>query len=189
MHYDAPFDYYKNVEGKKHLVVHAEFATDDSGTGIVHQAPEFGEEDFNLAKSEGLYMTEAMNSRGEYTDEIADYAGMFYRDANSVITDVLAESGRLFAKASITHRVAFCPRTHIPLVYKAQDSWFIDIQSIKGRLLAANEQINWYPEHFKYGRFAKIGVSLVRGIGVHRCLCMHLRNRSTSKMSNLMMWL
>ncbi|USN57063.1 MAG: class I tRNA ligase family protein [Candidatus Peribacteria bacterium] len=96
-----------------------------------------------------------MNSRGEYTAQIADLEGVYYRDANDLLTERLKESGSLFTKASITHRVAFCPRTHIPLVYKAQDSRFIDIQSIKDKLLEANESINWYPEHFKYGRFAK----------------------------------
>lgn len=143
--YEPPYDYYTGRESRQHEILYAEFATDESGTGIVHQAPEFGEDDFNLCQSEGIAITEAMNARGEYTDEIVDYAGMFYRDANDAIMDRLKESGHLFAKASITHRVAFCPRTHVPLVYKAQDSWFIAIQNIKDRLLAANEQINWYP--------------------------------------------
>ena len=68
--------------------------------------------------------------------------------------DKLEETGLLFKKESITHRVAFCPRTGVPLVYKAQNSWFIDIQSQKEKLLAENENINRYPGHFKHGRFA-----------------------------------
>jgi isoleucyl-tRNA synthetase len=96
-----------------------------------------------------------MNKRGEYTDQLPDLSGTYFRDANDELMMRLKESSHLFDKASITHRVAFCPRTSVPLVYKAQDSWFIDIQSIKDRLIAANEQINWYPEHFKHGRFLK----------------------------------
>jgi isoleucyl-tRNA synthetase len=80
---------------------------------------------------------------------------MFYRDANDIILGRLKEQGSLFKKESITHRVAFCPRTNVPLVYKAQDSWFIDIQSIKPRLIEKNEEINRYPDHFKHGRFLK----------------------------------
>jgi isoleucyl-tRNA synthetase len=77
MSYVPPFDYYARADSpagskKRHVVLHAEFATDESGTGIVHQAPEFGEDDFNLAREEGVFISEAMNKRGEYTAEIAD---------------------------------------------------------------------------------------------------------------------
>lgn len=81
--------------------------------------------------------------------------GTFYRDANPTVIDRLQAMGRLFAKGSITHRVAFCPRSNTPLVYKAQDSWFINVQSLKQRLIEKNEEINWYPGHFKHGRFLK----------------------------------
>lgn len=67
----------------------------------------------------------------------------------------MREIGRLFKKESINHRVAMCPRTGTPLIYKAQDSWFIDIQSLKTKLIEENEGINWYPEHLKYGQFLK----------------------------------
>ena len=81
--------------------------------------------------------------------------GEFYRDANPNVIEKLQVMGRLFAKGSITHRVAFCPRSNTPLVYKAQDSWFINIQKLKPRLIEKNEEINWYPSHFKHGRFLK----------------------------------
>ena len=150
------FGYYKERGNEKdYRIVFADFATDDSGTGIVHQAPEFGEDDFNLWKKEGLTMTEAMDASGHYSEELSDLVWTFYRDANDIIMERLKEKGQLFKKASITHRVAHCPRTKLPLVYKAQDSWFIDIQSVKQKLLDKNEDINWYPEHFKHGRFAK----------------------------------
>ena len=134
----------------------------------MHEAPEFGEVDFQLAKKEGLTITEAMDSSGHYTSvlrggdkpsalsgtslireenleeqEMSEgqkgnnpplplpqregLHGMFYRDANPVVIQQLHDMGKLFKKESITHRVAFCPRSGTPLVYKAQDSWFIDI--------------------------------------------------------------
>lgn len=154
--YIPPFPYFLGLENpNNHTILFADFATDDSGTGVVHQAPEFGEDDFNLGMREGLTISEAMDSSGHYSSQISDFEGVFYRDANDRITQQLQDDDLLFDKWSITHRVAHCPRSGVPLVYKAQDSWFVDIQSIKPKLLQKNEDINWYPEHFKHGRFAK----------------------------------
>lgn len=81
---------------------------------------------------------------------------MYYKDAQDDIMKMLTDKGLLFKKESITHRVAFCPRSDVPLIYKAQDSWFIDIQSLKPRLMEANKQINRYPHQDpETGRFAK----------------------------------
>ena len=105
-----------------------------------------------------------MDSSGHYTEIMGDKSGIFYRDANPIILQELHDMGKLFHKASITHRVAFCPRSGTPLVYKAQDSWFIDIngkqeifggKSLKDKCIEANEDINRYPEHNKHGRFLK----------------------------------
>ena len=96
-----------------------------------------------------------MDRAGCYTSQIPPFEGLFYRDQNEPIMAELAAKGVLFAKQSITHRVAFDPRSGTPLVYKAQESRFIDVASLKNKLLAENEKINWFPEHFKYGRFAK----------------------------------
>lgn len=80
---------------------------------------------------------------------------MHYQEANEVIPEKLKEMGRLFKKESINHRVAMCPRSGTPLIYKAQDSWFINIQDMKDRLIAENEGINWQPKHLKHGQFLK----------------------------------
>ena len=164
--YKPPFDYLygKTHNEKDHKIYHADFVSDSDGTGIVHEAPEFGEVDFQLAKQVGLTITEAMDSSGHYTSVMGDKAWIFYRDANPIIIQELHDMGKLFHKASITHRVAFCPRSGTPLVYKAQDSWFIDIngpqdifwgKSLKERCIEENEKINRYPAHNKYGRFLK----------------------------------
>ncbi len=155
--YKPPYDYFyqKTWNDKDHKIYFADFATDESWTWLVHQAPEFWEEDFQLAKKYWLTITEAMDDHWYYTDVIYDKAWKFYRDCNDLVCDELNQKWLLFKKKSITHRVAFCPRSWTPLVYKAQDSWFVDIQSIKNRLLAKNQEINWFPSHFKNWRFAK----------------------------------
>lgn len=157
MSYKPPFDYFYNNQNnsKNHKVYHADFATDTDGTGIVHTAPEFGDVDYILGRDLGLTITEALDDEGKYTSQIGDYAGTHYLDANKINVERMKENGTLFKNESITHRIPFCPRSGTPLVQKAQDSWFIDIQSQKEKLLAANEKINWFPEYLKYGRFAK----------------------------------
>lgn len=138
-----------------HHVYAADFATDTDGTGIVHIAPEFGDVDFGLAKANGIPVTNALDEEGKYTGELRDLVGTFYQDANEIISKRLSDSHLLFKKESITHRVPFCPRSGTPLVQKAQNSWFIDIQNHKDELKKANEEIYWFPEHLKHGRFEK----------------------------------
>jgi len=155
--YEAPFNYYQGkVDAEKnHRILDADFVTDTDGTGIAHEAPEFGDVDFELAKAKGVHISNALDNEGKYTDEIVDYEGMHYQEANDVISEKLKEMGRLFKKESINHRVAMCPRSGTPLIYKAQDSWFINIQNLKDRLIAENEGINWQPGHLKHGQFLK----------------------------------
>ena len=111
--------------------------------------------DFQLAKQEGIFITSAIDEAGKYTAEIPDYQGRLYLDCIDEITERLKTEGTLFKKEGITHRVPYCPRSNTPLIQKAQKSWFIDIQRIKSELIAQNENINWFPEHFKHGRFLK----------------------------------
>lgn len=155
--YTPPFPeyYHQSSSEKNHRVYTADFATDTDGTGVVHCAPEFGDVDFELAKAKGIRVTNALDEEGKYTTEISDLGGTFYSDANEIMMHRLTERGLLFKKESITHRIPFCPRSGTPLIQKAQNSWFIDIANNKEKLKAANEQIYWFPEHLKHGRFAK----------------------------------
>ena len=162
--YIPPFpEYYHNKNGdKNHKVYHADFITDTDGTGIGHEAPEFGEVDFQLAKKEWIFISEAMDEAGRYTAQIHDYEWTHYLDlenpemwANKINIERMKANNTLFKLEGITHRVPFCPRSGTPLMQKAQDSWFIDIQSQKDKLIEANEQINWFPEYLKEGRFKK----------------------------------
>lgn len=170
MSYKPPFDYFYNNQGNdaiNHHIYTADFATDLDGTGIVHTAPEFGDVDYALGKEKGITITEALDNEGKYTSQIADYPGTHYLDANKINLERMKENNSLFKNESITHRIPFCPRSGTPLVQKAQDSWFIDIQNNKEKLLAANEAINWFPEYLKYGRFAK-GIESAPDWGISR---------------------
>ena len=155
--YTPPFDFFKNKTNNNadHKIYHAEFITDTDGTGIGHEAPEFGDVDFELAQDKWITISEAMDNEGKYTSQIGRFAWIFYRDNNDTVMNELKDMDRLFHKGSITHRVAFCPRSGTPLVHKAQDSRFINIRDMKDKLLEKNEEINWFPAHFKHGRFAK----------------------------------
>jgi len=112
--------------------------------------------DFQLAKKEGIYISEAMDEAGRYTSQIFDYEGTHYLDleepekgANKINIERMKANNTLFKLENITHRVPFCPRSGTPLMQKAQSSWFIDIQSQKDKLLEANQLINWFPEYLK----------------------------------------
>jgi|GEM_PF-690218 len=156
LHYIPPFDYYvSKIDERNFRVYHADFVTDSDGTGIAHEAPEFGDVDFQLAKEHGIHITSAIDEAGKYTAEVPDYQGQLYLDCIDPITERLKTEGKLFKKEGITHRVPYCPRSNTPLMQKAQKSWFIDIQRIKSELIAQNESINWFPDHFKHGRFLK----------------------------------
>ncbi len=164
--YQPPFDYLQSSSslikeedpqggGFDFKVYAADYVLDTDGTGIVHTAPEFGEDDFQTGKKFGLTQTEVLDLEWKYNSIISDMAGVYYRDANDIVIDKLKASWLLLKKEQIVHSVAMCPRTNVPLIYKTQDSWFINIQSIKGKLVEHNQDINWVPWHLKDGRFAK----------------------------------
>ena len=162
--YIPPFPeyYYQKNGDKNHKIYHADFITDTDGTGIGHEAPEFGEVDFQLAKKEGIHISHAMDDAGRYSAEIFDFEWTHYLDlenpengANKINIERMRANNTLFKLEGITHRVPFCPRSGTPLMQKAQKSWFIDIQSQKDKLIEANEQINWFPEYLKEWRFKK----------------------------------
>jgi len=155
--YKAPFDYYQGKvdETKNHIVLQADFVTDSDWTGIAHEAPEFWDVDFELAQENWIYISNALDNEWKYTSEITDLEWTHYRDANDIIMEKLKELWLLFKKESINHRIAMCPRTWTPLIYKVQDSWFIDIHNLKDKLISENEKINWSPNHLKHWQFLK----------------------------------
>ena len=151
--YIPPFDYFKGQNAFKVIV--ADFVSDGDGTGLVHTAPGFGENDFYACQKENIEPVCPVDQNGCYTQEIPEYEGQKVQEANKDIIKRLKENGRLFNRSTIRHRYPFCWRTDTPLIYRLTDSWFVAVEKIKDKLLRANESIYWMPGHIKKGRFGK----------------------------------
>jgi len=142
---------------KSHRVYSADFVTTTDGTGIVHIAPMYGEEDFALGAREGLPNVQLLTANAHYNDLAPEFIrGKYIRQANQMIIDELEARGLIFAQSPHVHSYPHCYRCATPLIYNAVPSWFIAIQKIKERMLAENEKIMWVPEHLKHGRFKHI---------------------------------
>ena len=132
-----------------------DFVSTEDGTGIVHTAPGFGEEDSTLFKGSGIPMICPVDAECKFTNEVSDYQGLFVKDADKQIMERLKTEGKLFKKAQILHSYPHCWRCSSPLIYRAVASWFVSVTKIKDKLLNANSKINWQPDHIKTGRFGK----------------------------------
>lgn len=138
---------------KIHTIYAADFVSHESGTGIVHIAPAYGEDDFELAKRHGISAFHVIDDNGYYTD--GNYKGLEVWDNNKLIAKDLKEKGAVWKIEYIRHEYPFNPRSKQRIMYRAIPSWFFDIQGQKSLMLEQNEHINWFPEHLKHGRFAK----------------------------------
>ena len=138
---------------KIHTIYAADFVSHESGTGIVHIAPAYGEDDFELAKSHGISAFHVIDDNGYYTD--GNYKGLEVWDNNKFIAKDLKEKGAVWKIEYIRHEYPFNPRSKQRIMYRAIPSWFFDIQGQKPLMLEQNEHINWFPAHLKHGRFAK----------------------------------
>jgi len=157
LRYEPPFDYIPGSEygPKGHTVVPADFVSAQEGTGLVHTAIAFGEDDFRLGEQQGLAVINPVRLDGTYDERIGPYAGRKVKDADPDLIDALRKRDRLLRAESYEHSYPHCWRCGTPLLYYAKPSWFIATSEIKDRLLAANEAVNWHPEHVKHGRFGK----------------------------------
>lgn len=157
LEYVPLFDYFKNAYPNAFKVVCDTYVTNTSGTGIVHQAPGFGEDDFRVCTRENVCSTKnvlcPINDDGKFTNEIPELSGMYFKDADKVIIKKLKDNGRLLKNESINHSYPFCWRSDTPLIYKAVPSWFISVSSIKERLLENNKMTYWVPDYVKEKRF------------------------------------
>lgn len=138
---------------KIHTIYAADFVSHESGTGIVHIAPAYGEDDFELAKRHGMSAFHVIDDNGYYTD--SNYTGLEVWDNNKFIAKDLKEKGAVWKIEYIRHEYPFNPRSKQRIMYRAIPSWFFDIQGQKPLMLEQNEHINWFPHHLKHGRFAK----------------------------------
>ncbi|KAK4042770.1 tRNA synthetases class I-domain-containing protein [Parachaetomium inaequale] len=158
--YQPPFNYfydeYKDVAFK---VLNATYVTDDSGTGIVHQAPAFGEDDYNVAIENGIVTEkrpppDPVDDSGRFTSKVSDFAGMHVKEADKHIIKHLKNSGRLVVESQLKHSYPMCYRSDTPLIYKAVPSWFVRIPEIIPKMLDNIEGSHWVPSFVKEKRFA-----------------------------------
>jgi isoleucyl-tRNA synthetase len=155
--YQPPFDFIAGSEyGERgHTVLLADFVTATDGTGLVHTAIAFGEDDFRLGEQYGLNVVNPVRENGTYDGRIGPYAGRWVKDADADLVEDLRARDRLLRAEEYEHSYPHCWRCDTPLLYYATPSWYIGTSQIKDRLLAANEDVTWYPEHVKHGRFGK----------------------------------
>src|SRR3989344_3837126 len=147
----------KNTGKRSHYVTLADFVNTDEGTGIVHTAVIYGEDDYRLGLEKDLPMVPVLNANGTYNDLVPEFLrGQYIKKADKLVIEDLEKRGLLFAKAPNTHSYPHCYRCGTPLIYNALSSWFINIQKIKEEIIKQNENINWVPEHLKHGRFGNI---------------------------------
>jgi isoleucyl-tRNA synthetase len=155
--YEPPFPYIRSAEyGERgHTVLLGDFVTADDGTGLVHTAIAFGEDDFRLGAQYGLNVVNPVRLDGTYDERIKGYEGRFVKDADPDLVEDLRRRGRLLKAMEYEHSYPHCWRCGTPLLYYAKPSWYIATSKLRDRLLAANEQVTWHPDHVKHGRFGR----------------------------------
>ncbi|MFK4729428.1 class I tRNA ligase family protein, partial [Agromyces mediolanus] len=157
--YDRLFDYYADVEEwgleQAWRILVADYVTTEDGTGIVHQAPAYGEEDQRVCEAAGIPVILSLDDAGRFLPEVSDVAGQLWSDANKPLTQLLKAEGRLLRQASYEHSYPHCWRCRNPLIYKAVSSWFIRVPEFRDRMGELNQEITWVPENVKDGQFGK----------------------------------
>lgn len=156
MHYEPLFSYFAHLAQQGAFQIFTgDYVTDGDGTGIVHTANGFGEDDYNLLKDTGLPTIAPVDAECRFTSDIPEYTGRFVKDCDKDILSRLKDEGKLVKKENYLHSYPHCYRCDYPLIYRAISSWFVKVPALHDRLLAANEQIRWIPAHLKKGRFGK----------------------------------
>jgi isoleucyl-tRNA synthetase len=164
--YKPLFQYMPYMTEKQYTVLMADFVSSEDGTGAVHIAPSFGEEDFQLGRKEGLGLFDPLDAEGRFTHLVPDWEGIGAKEADKSILQKLKADGRVFKHETFVHSYPHCWRTDVPLLYRAQKNWFLSLEkslasaegetkTLKEWMIHCNQQINWVPDHIKAGRFGK----------------------------------
>ncbi len=154
--YEPLFPFFADLaqQGAFHIIA-GDFVSTDDGTGIVHSAPGFGEEDNLVCKEYNIPAVCPVDEQCYFTAEVTDYVGRYVKECDADIIRRLKTEGKLVHRGQIKHNYPHCWRCDSPLIYRAMPTWFVRVEDIKERMLAANARINWVPEHLKDGRFGK----------------------------------
>lgn len=155
LEYEPLFDYAKDIvkDQKAYYVVCDSYVTLTDGTGIVHCAPAFGEDDARVGKDNNLPFVQLVNEEGKFLKEVTDWAGVFVKDADEDIIKKLKQENKLLKAENYEHSYPFCWRCDTPLLYYARDTWFIAMTKVRDMLVKNNNTVNWMPDNIKQGRF------------------------------------
>ncbi len=149
------YDYYPIAPGEKAFeIIPGDFVTAEEGTGVVTIAA-YGEEDLKVMKELNVHIEMHLDEEGMIKNDVPKFGGMYYLKANKAVNQDLAERGLIYKDEDLPHNVPLCWRCHTRLYYAPKDAWFVDVQQLKPAMKESNEQVNWYPKHFKHGRFLK----------------------------------
>ena len=152
------FDFFKDHEQfGGFCILEDDYVTPENGTGIVHQAPAFGEDDYRIFQKAEIDAPPVcpIDMSGKFTSTVKDFAGIYVKDADKDIAKAIREKGLLFKQEVIQHNYPFCPRSNSPIIYRTIDSWYVKVEEFREQLLEANAEINWVPGHLKSGRMGK----------------------------------
>ncbi|MBF0440524.1 MAG: isoleucine--tRNA ligase [Oligoflexales bacterium] len=149
--YEPLFPYFKD-QRNAFRVISADYVTTDEGTGIVHTAPAYGEEDFLSCIKAEIDLVDPLDEEARFTDLVPEYRGMFVKDADKAIIKDLKESGKLLKHETVVHSYPYCDRTDSPLIYRAIPAWYVAVEQFRDLLVENNEKINWVPDNLKDGR-------------------------------------
>ena len=146
---------FAKVEGKAYEIIHGDYVTLTDGTGIVHIAPAYGEDDNLVSKQNGIAFVNLVDKSGKFVKEVEPWAGKFVRDCNEDICKWLADNNKLFSKEKHMHSYPHCWRCDTPLLYYPKESWFVAMSQLRNELVENNNKVNWYPDTIRTGRFGK----------------------------------
>ena len=149
--YEPLFPYFETHKNA-FIILADDYVTTSEGTGVVHQAPAYGEDDFRVCKEAGIEFVDPIDDEGRFKPTIKEYTGLNFKEADKEITKRLKNEGKLLRQETVDHSYPFCDRTDTPLMYRAIPAWYVAVEKFVPKLVANNQKINWVPAHLKDGR-------------------------------------